>query len=218
MTAVRTLTIETAPRDVPGLCQWSSYALLKFAEEIGLTAEPSAAAAFARFGRSERAEHVSAALKAYDAKNGGVPAAAAPPQQVAPPAAPMQPAAPAAPTAPGGAPAPAVTGRKPRNSGAAAAAPPAQPAQPSTSNVGSVDPAAIGMIAAIKDELAVVKGNTEGLGKNVLDLSKQVEQLSTLHQKVDAAIWLLGQIAESVVGGEDANGFIAAAYKATGKG
>lgn len=211
MTAVRTLTIETAPRDVPGLCQWSSYALLKFAEEIGLTAEPSAAAAFARFGRSERAEHISAALKAYDAKNGGVPAAAQPAQQVAP-AAPVPPAAPAA---PGGAPAPAVTGRKPRNSGAAA---PAQPAQPPATAAGSVDPAAIGMIATIKDELAVVKANTEGLGKNVLDLSKQIEQLGVLHQKADATIWLLGQIAEAVVGGEDANGFVDAAYKATGKG
>jgi hypothetical protein len=94
------------------------------------------------------------------------------------------------------------------------AATPAQPAPAAT----SVDPAALGMIASIKDEVATIKANTEGLGKNVLDLSKQVEQLSKMQQHLSAAIWLLGLIAESVVGGDEAQGFINTAYKATSEG
>jgi len=124
--AIRVLELETAPRDVPGLCQFGSYALYKFAEKIGMITDPSVDAAFQQLGKSERAERVAEALKAFDAKNGRAPAAQA--------AAPAQPAPAAPATAPvagptpvvSGAPAPAVTGRKPRNSAAAAPAAPAK--------------------------------------------------------------------------------------------
>jgi len=205
--AVRVLEVATAPRDVPTLCQHSAYALYKFAEKIGMCADPSADAAFQHLSRADRAEQVSAALRAIDAKSGGAPA---PQMQAPPPPAPTQvqyqPAAPQGPVAPGGAPAPAVSGRKPRNTAAAqqVATPPGQQAapqpQPMAPQGPAVDPAALGMIAAMKDELAVVSANVKALSTHMFSLSKQIEQLGGNGVKIDAIIFMLAQIGENSLG------------------
>jgi hypothetical protein len=204
----RILEIATAPRGVPELCQHSNYELLKFAESIGMLPDEQVHAAFQRLPRTERAEQVVAALKAYDAKNGGAPAQAAP--TTPEPAAPQSPAQAAAPTQPTTT--PAVSGRKPRNSAASQT-----PATGSTPPAQQVDPQALGMIAALRDDLQVVKANVEGMGKNMLDLLRYGEQQTTVNQKLDAIVWMLGQIGESVIGGAEAPQFIDDAFKSSGK-
>ena len=216
--SVTSLTIETAPRGVPELSVKTGYELLRFASSIGMLPTPESDAAFQRLPRSERAEQIAAALKAYDAKHGGTPTTAQPatpmqtPAPVAPavatpePAAqptPVEPPAPAQPSAPA-----TVTGRKPRNSGAAAPTP-TQP-QP------SIDPG-IGMIAGLRDDVQTIKANVDGIGKSVFELSRQGEQQAVLTQKMDAIIWMLGQLAESVIGGGglvESQQFIDDAFKA----
>ena len=208
----KTLTFETAQRDVPSLCQYSAYMLYSFATKLGMFQnDPEADAVFSRMSKCERAEHLCVALKAMDAKNGTTPAAvAAPVEQPAVPAeVPVQVAAPE-PVVSSVVAAPAITGRGRKPSNAGAAAP--EPTQPA-----AVDNVCIGMLAKLMDELQIVKANGIGVGSAVGELAKEGGvRFGVIDNRLAALEWMVSQLAEAVIGAPAAD-FLADAYKQMGK-